>query len=60
MERRERNPNTGEYIIQGEGIFDVVKNVGSKLASKLTGKTAKKLPTKVTEKIIEKASGKNG
>ena len=36
MERRERNPDTGEYIIQGEGIFDVVKNVGSKLYSKLT------------------------
>lgn len=54
MERRERNPNTGEYIIQGEGILDVLKNVGSKLASKLTGKTAKKLATKALEKGSEK------
>ena len=23
-ERRERNSNTGEYIIQGEGIFDFI------------------------------------
>ena len=44
-ERRERNPDTGEYIIQGEGIFVIFKNVGRKL----TGKTAKKLATKATE-----------
>ena len=60
MERRERNPNTGEYIIQGEGIFDVVKHVGSKLASKLTGKTAKKLATKALEKGSEKIGEKTG
>jgi len=61
MERRERNPDTGEYIIQGEGnLFDVVKNVGRKLASKLTSKTAKKLATKATEKLIEKGSEKIG
>ena len=55
-ERRERNPDTGEYIIQGEGIFDVVKNIGRKL----TDKTAKKLATKATEKLIEKGSEKIG
>ena len=49
-ERRERNPDTGEYIIQGEGIFDVFKHVGSEL----TGKTAKKLATKALEKGSEK------
>ena len=60
MERRERNPDTGEYIVQGEGIFDVFKNVGSKLALKLTGKTAKKPAKKATEKLMEKGSEKVG
>lgn len=53
-ERRERNPDTGEYIIQGESIFDVVKNVGRKLP----GKTAKKLANKAAEKLIEESSEK--
>ena len=44
MERRERDPETGEYhIIEGEGMFHVFKNMGSKIASKITTKTAKKL-----------------
>ena len=51
-----RNPDTGEYIIQGEGIFVIFKNVGRKL----TGKTAKKLATKATEKLIENGSEKIG
>lgn len=50
MERRERNSDTGENIIQGEGIFDTVKNIGSKFV----GKTAKKLATKALEKGSEK------
>ena len=41
MARRERDPDTGQYILYGEGYFNVLKNVGSKVASKLTGKTAK-------------------
>lgn len=52
MERRERNPDTGECIVQGEGIFDVFKNAGSKLASKLRGKIDKKPATKANEKLI--------
>lgn len=61
MERRERDPHTGEYqIIQGEGIFDVFKNMGSKIASRLTSIIAKKLATNATEKIIEKGSDKIG
>lgn len=49
-ERRERNPDKGEYIIQGEGVFDM----GSKIASKPTGKTVKKLATNALEKGSEK------
>lgn len=60
MERRERNPDTGECIVQGEGMFDVFKNAGSKLASKLRGKTDKKPATKANEKLIEKGSEKVG
>ena len=31
MERRERDPDTGDiHIIYGEGMFDVVKDVGKK------------------------------
>lgn len=60
MERRERNPDTGECIVQGGGIFDVFKNTGSKLASKLRGKTDKKPATKANEKLIEKGSEKVG
>lgn len=60
-EQRYRDPDTGEnYYINGSGLFDVVKNVGSKLASKLTGKTAKKLAAKATEKGSEKIGEKTG
>lgn len=41
MERRERDPDTGDYIIYGECVFDVVTSKGSKIAAKLTGKAAK-------------------
>lgn len=59
MERRERDPDIGEYhIIQGESIFDVFKNFGSKIASKRTSKTAKKLAANATEKLIEMGSEK--
>lgn len=56
MDRRERYPDTGDYIIHGEGLYDVVANIGSKL----TGKTAMKLATKAAEKLVEKSSEKIG
>ena len=54
IERRERDPDTGEIV--GEGFGDVI----GKIAAKLTGKTAKKLATKAAEKLIEKGAEKVG
>ena len=54
IERRERDPDTGEII--GEGFGDVI----GKIAAKLTGKTAKKLATKAAEKLVEKGAEKIG
>ena len=54
IERRERDPNTGEIV--GEGFGDVI----GKIAAKLTGKTAKKLATKAAEKLVEKGAEKVG
>ena len=54
IERRERDPDTGEIV--GEGFGDVI----GKIAAKLTGKTAKKLATKATEKLVEKGAEKVG
>ena len=51
IERRERDPDTGEMI--GSGFF-------GKIAAKLTGKTAKKLATKAIEKGAEKVGEKTG
>ena len=51
IERRERDPDTGEIF--GEGFF-------GKIAAKLTGKTAKKLATKAAEKLVEKGAEKVG
>ena len=51
IERRERDPDTGEIF--GEGFF-------GKIAAKLTGKTAKKLATKAAEKGVEKIGEKTG
>ena len=50
IERRERDPDTGEIV--GEGFGDVI----GKIAAKLTGKTAKKLATKAAEKLVEKGA----
>ena len=56
--------NTGEnYHINGSGLFDIVKNVGSKLASKLTGKTAKpcrQSHRKINRKGVRKIGEKTG
>ena len=54
IERRERDPDTGEIF--GEGFSDVI----TKIAAKLTGKTAKKLATKAAEKLVEKGAEKVG
>ena len=54
IERRERDPDTGEIV--GEGFSDVF----AKIAAKLTGKTAKKLATKAAEKLVEKGAEKIG
>ena len=51
IERRERDPDTGEIF--REGFF-------GKIAAKLTGKTAKKLATKAAEKLVEKGAEKVG
>ena len=50
IERRERDPDTGEIF--GEGFGDVF----GKIVAKLTGKTAKKLATKAAEKLVEKGA----
>ena len=54
IERRERDPDTGEIF--GAGFGDVF----GKIVAKLTGKTAKKLATKAAEKLVEKGAEKVG
>ena len=54
IERRERDPDTGDII--GAGFGDVF----GKIVAKLTGKTAKKLATKAAEKLVEKGAEKVG
>ena len=54
IERRERDPDTGEIV--GAGFGDVF----GKIVAKLTGKTAKKLATKAAEKLVEKGAEKVG
>ena len=54
IERRERDPDTGEIF--GAGFGDVF----GKIVAKLTGKTAKKLAIKAAEKLVEKGAEKVG
>ena len=54
IERRERDPDTGEII--GAGFGDVF----GKIVAKLTGKTAKKLATKAAENLLKKELKKLG
>ena len=54
IERRERDPDTGEIV--GAGFSDVF----AKIVAKVTGKTAKKLATKAAEKLVEKGAEKVG
>ena len=44
----------------GAGIFDIMKNVTTKVASTLTGKAAKKIAEKAIEKGLEKGAEKVG
>ena len=54
IERRERDPDTGEIV--GAGFGDIF----GKIIAKVTGKTAKKLATKAAEKLVEKGAEKIG
>ena len=60
IERRERDPDTGEITqlpsVAGAGFSDVF----AKIVAKVTGKTAKKLATKAAEKLVEKGAEKVG
>ena len=54
IERRERDPDTGEIV--GAGFGDVF----GKIVAKLTGKTAKNLQQKQQKKLVEKGAEKVG
>ena len=65
IERRERDPDTGEMAPSEAGAFGSLVGAGfsdvfGKIAAKLTGKTAKKLATKAAEKLVEKGAEKIG
>ncbi|PFX14748.1 hypothetical protein AWC38_SpisGene21072 [Stylophora pistillata] len=45
---------------EGEGIFDTLKNVGTKIATKLTGKAAKEIAKKAATKAFEKGAEQIG
>ena len=65
IERRERDPDTGEIAPSEAGAFGSLVGAGfgdvfGKIAAKLTGKTAKKLATKAAEKLVEKGAEKVG
>ncbi|PFX14257.1 Pulmonary surfactant-associated protein D [Stylophora pistillata] len=45
---------------EGEGIFDTLKNVGTKIATKLTGKAAKEIAQKAATKVFEKGAEQIG
>ena len=65
IERRERDPDTGEMAPSEAGAFGSLVGEGfgdvfGKIVAKLTGKTAKKLATKAAEKLVEKGAEKVG
>ncbi|PFX20965.1 hypothetical protein AWC38_SpisGene14566 [Stylophora pistillata] len=45
---------------EGEGIFDTLKNVGTKIAAKVTGKAAKEIAKKAATKAFEKGAEQIG
>lgn len=54
------NLDNDQALQEGEGIFDTLKNVGTKIAAKLTGKVAKEIAKKAATKAIEKGSEQIG
>ena len=57
--KKRHDPEMGRYVkkqIYGEGIFDVMKSMGSKLF----GKTMKDTAKTVAKKAVEKAATKTG
>ena len=58
--RVESGASVESDYVTGAGIFDIMKNVTTKVASKLTGKAAKKIAEKAVEKAIEKGAEKVG
>ena len=60
IERRERDPDTGDAVPSGEIIGAGFGDVIGKIAAKLTGKTASKLASKAAEKLVEKGAEKIG
>ena len=68
-ERRIRDEVGGNYYynidepsdwVTGAGVFNIIKDVTTKVASKLTGKAAKKIAEKAIEKGAEKVGEKTG
>ena len=54
------NLDNDQALQEGEGIFNTLKNVGTKIAAKLTGKAAKERAKKAATKAIEKGSEQIG
>ena len=54
------NLDNDQTLQEGEGIFDTLKNVGTKIAAKLTGKAAKEIAKKAATKAFEKGAEQIG
>lgn len=54
------NLDNDQALQEGEGIFDTLKNVGTKIAAKLTGKAAKEIAKKAATKAFEKGAEQIG
>ena len=54
------NLDNDQILQEGEGIFDTLKNVGTKIAEKLTGKAAKEIAKKAATKAFEKGAEQIG
>ena len=54
------NLDNDQALQEGEGIFDTLKNVGTKIAEKLTGKAAKEIAKKAATKAFEKGAEQIG
>ena len=54
------NLDNDQALQEGEGIFDTLKNVGTKIAAKITGKAAKEIAKKAATKAFEKGAEQIG